>query len=139
MNRLAMFRRCIIFCISNQVFFTVGLTLPATSESTTTAFNCKDTRVGEHYSSLVSGTGREAASPGECRALCRADQEQEQEQEETESCTGWTWFSAGSDSRSLRCFTGEVTGSTVASVRAVSGAKNCKFSSSTSTHLLRDT
>ena len=56
----------------------------SSSNSTTTAFNCRDTRVGQYHSSLVAGEGREAASPGECRALCRAEQEGEEEGEETE-------------------------------------------------------
>ena len=124
MNRFGMFWNWIIFCLSNQVFFTLGLTLSSQASVSTdtkesTGFNCGDTRVSLYYSSVVAGTGVEASSPGECRAVCRAG----------EGCSAWSWFSWGSDSRSLRCFTGKEAGSSVASTRAVSGAQNCEFSS----------
>ena len=135
-NRIGMFWNWIIFCISNQVFFTFGLSVPSQASSaslgsvstaskesdessTSMAFNCGDTRVSLYYSSVVTGTGVEASSPGECRAVCRAG----------EGCTAWSWFSSQSDSRSLRCFTGRETGTSVASTRAISGAQICKFSS----------
>ena len=127
MNRFGMFRNCIIiFYISSQVtsgFSLSSVTTDSKESSTTPAvFNCKDTQVNLHYSSLVSGTGLEVSSPGECRARCRGE-------EGGEGCSAWSWFPQHSDSRSLRCFTGREAGASVAGSRAVSGAQNCRFSS----------
>ena len=135
MNWFGMFWDCIIFCISSQVLFTLGLTVPASqgsvateskessssssSNSSSRGFNCGDTLVGQYYTSVVAGTGVEASSPGDCRAVCRAGL----------TCTAWAWFSSTSDSRPLRCFTGSPGGSSGANTGAVSGEKYCKSSS----------